>query len=95
MSKAIYDGVAKLGLQAVASPDVRSKTVIATYYPPGADDTKFRKSMSQEMGIVVAGGFGPFKGKVFRIGCMGQINREYVERTLEAVGEVLKKTKPS
>ena len=95
MSKAIYDGVAKLGLQAVANPDVRSKTVIATYYPPGVDDTKFRKSMSQEMGIVVAGGFGPFKGKVFRIGCMGQINREYVERTLEAVGEVLKKTKPS
>jgi len=91
MSKALYDGVAKLGLKAVASPDVRSKTVIATYYPPGVDDSQFRKSMAQDKGIVVAGGFGPFKGKVFRIGCMGQINSEYVDRTLKAVGETLRK----
>jgi aspartate aminotransferase-like enzyme len=91
MSKAIYEGVAKLGLKAVASPDVRSKTVIATYYPTGVDDSQFRKSMSQDKGIVVAGGFGPFKGKVFRIGCMGQINKGYVDRTLKAVGETLQK----
>jgi aspartate aminotransferase-like enzyme len=91
MSKAIYDGVAKLGLKAVASPDVRSKTVIATYYPPGVDDAQFRKSIAHDKGIVIAGGFGPFAGKVFRIGCMGQINREYVDRTLGAVGDTLKK----
>jgi aspartate aminotransferase-like enzyme len=91
MSKAIYEGVAKLGLKAVASPDVRSKTVIATYYPAGVDDSQFRKSMAQDKGIVVAGGFGPFKGKVFRIGCMGQIKQEYVDRTLKAVGETLQK----
>jgi len=91
MSKAIYEGVARLGLKAVAGPDVRSKTVIATYYPAGVDDSQFRKSMSQDKGIVVAGGFGPFKGKVFRIGCMGQINSAYVDRTLKAVGETLQK----
>lgn len=95
MSRVLYEGVAKLGLKAVASPDVRSKTVIATYYPPGVDDAKFRKTMAQEMDIVVAGGFGPFKGKVFRIGCMGQVNKDYVDRTLKAVGETLKKPQPS
>jgi aspartate aminotransferase-like enzyme len=90
MSRALYDGVAKLGLKAVASPDVRSRTVIATYYPAGVDDSQFRKSMA-DRGVVVAGGFGPFKGKVFRIGCMGLINRGYVDRTLAAVGETLEK----
>jgi len=94
MSKAIYDGVAKIGLKAVASPDVRSRTVIATYYPPSVDDSQFRKSMAQDKGIVIAGGFGPFKGKVFRIGCMGQINRGYVDRTLDAVGDTLRKFQP-
>ncbi len=91
MAKAIYEGVSKMGLHAVASPDVRSKTVIATYYPPGVDDSAFRKGMAQDHDVVIAGGFGPFKGKVFRIGCMGQINREYVDRTLGAVGQTLKK----
>jgi aspartate aminotransferase-like enzyme len=91
MSRAIYDGIAKLGLEAVASPDVRSKTVIATFYPPSVDDAQFRKSMAGEKNIVIAGGFGPFAGKVFRIGCMGQINRDYVDRTLAAVSDTLKK----
>ena len=91
MAKAIYDGVAKLGLKPVASPDVRSRTVIATYYPPNIDDAQFRKGMAHDKNIVVAGGFGPFAGKVFRIGCMGQINRDYVDRTLSAVGETLER----
>ena len=89
MSRAIYDGVERLGLKAVASPDVRSRTVIAICYPEGTDDSQFRKTMSQDKGVVIAGGFGPFKGKVFRIGCMGLINSEYVGRTLTAVGETL------
>jgi len=91
MSALIYDGVAALGLKTVASPAVRSKTVIATFYPEGMDDSAFRKALSQDHDIVIAGGFGPFSGKVFRIGCMGQINQEYVSRTLKAVDETMKK----
>jgi aspartate aminotransferase-like enzyme len=91
MAKAIYDGISELDLKAVASPEVRSRTVIAVYYPTGIDDAQFRKSMSHDKNIVIAGGFGPFAGKVFRIGCMGQINREYVDKTLTAVSETLKK----
>ncbi|MDV3293056.1 MAG: alanine--glyoxylate aminotransferase family protein [Nitrososphaerales archaeon] len=91
MSAAIYDGLAKLGLKAVASREVRSKTVVATFYPPGVDDSQFRKSMSNDKDVVIAGGFGKFAGKVFRIGCMGQIKEEYVKKTLNAVGDTLKK----
>ena len=89
MSTLIYDGLAGLGLGAVAEKSVRSKTVIASYYPKGIDDAKFRRSLSQEKGVVVAGGFGPFAGRVFRVGCMGQINEGYVKTTLGAVRDTL------
>ncbi len=89
MSALLYDGMASLGLRAVAEKSVRSKTVVATYYPPGVDDSKFRKALSQDKGVVIAGGFGPFKGKVFRVGCMGQINEGLVETTLKAIGDTM------
>jgi len=90
MSASLYDGLARLGLKPVAEKSVRSKTVVASYYPDGVEDSKFRKTLAQSKGIVVAGGFGPFAGKVFRVGCMGQINENYVSRTLTAVDETLK-----
>lgn len=93
MSASLYDGLARLGPKPVAEKSVRSKTVVASYYPDGVEDTKFRRALAQEKGIVVAGGFGPFAGKVFRVGCMGQINEGYVSRTLKAVGETLASVK--
>ncbi len=89
MSTLLYDGLAKQGLKAVAEKSVRSKTVVASYYPPGVDDSAFRKALAQDKGVVVAGGFGPFKGKVFRVGCMGQINEGFVNTTLRAIGETM------
>ena len=95
MSASLYDGLASLGLKPVAERSVRSKTVVASYFPEGVEDAKFRKTLSQDRGIVVAGGFGPFAGKVFRVGCMGQINEGYVTRTLEAVRDTLASMKAS
>ncbi|HYA55256.1 MAG TPA: alanine--glyoxylate aminotransferase family protein [Nitrososphaerales archaeon] len=89
MSALLYDGLAKQGLGPVAEKSVRSKTVVASYYPQGVDDSKFRKSLARDKGVVIAGGFGPFKGKVFRVGCMGQINDSIVETTLKAIGETM------
>jgi aspartate aminotransferase-like enzyme len=89
MSALIYDGLASQGLDPVAEKSVRSKTVIASYYPPGVDDAKFRKALSHDKNVVIAGGFGPFKGKVFRVGCMGQINEGFVDTTLKAIGETM------
>jgi aspartate aminotransferase-like enzyme len=89
MSGLLYDGLAKQGLGPVAEKSVRSKTVVASYYPQGVDDSKFRKAIARDEGVVIAGGFGPFKGKVFRVGCMGQINESIVETTLKAIGETM------
>jgi aspartate aminotransferase-like enzyme len=89
MSALLYDGLAKMGLKAVAEKSVRSKTVVASYYPQGVDDAKFRKALAHDRGVVIAGGFGPFAGKVFRVGCMGQINEGYVSTTLDAISGTL------
>ena len=89
MSEMLYSGLAGLGLEAVAEKSVRSKTVVASYYPQGVDDAKFRRTLAQDRGVVIAGGFGPFAGKVFRVGCMGQINEVYVNTTLKAIGETM------
>ncbi len=89
MSALLYDGLARAGMKPVAETSVRSRTVVASYYPEGVADDRFRKTLAQERGIVIAGGFGPFAGKVCRVGCMGQINEDYVQRTLKAMSETL------
>ncbi len=89
MSGLLYDGLAAQGLRPVAEKSVRSKTVVASYYPQGVDDSQFRKALAKDKEVVVAGGFGPFKGKVFRVGCMGQINEGLVQTTLKAIGETM------
>jgi aspartate aminotransferase-like enzyme len=37
---------------------------------------------------LVAGGFGKLKGKVFRIGCMGEVNKYHVMRTISSINSV-------
>jgi aspartate aminotransferase-like enzyme len=89
MSSYLYDGLASMKLRPVAERIVRSRTVVASFYPQGVDDAKFRKTLASEKEIVIAGGFGPFAGKVFRVGCMGQINKEIVDSTLKGIEETL------
>ncbi len=84
-----YSILGRLGAKSFASEDVRSNTVIPLLYPPGVDDLNFRKTLDEEFDVIIAGGFGEYKGKMFRIGCMGDINEKYVEQTVSAVGKVL------
>ena len=39
---------------------------------PGIDDKKFRELLSTKFKVLLAGGFGELKGKVFRVGCMAK-----------------------
>jgi aspartate aminotransferase-like enzyme len=47
--------------------------------------------MLEEYGIVVAGGLGPLKDKAFRVGHMGNVNRNDTLATLAAVEGALSK----
>jgi aspartate aminotransferase-like enzyme len=89
-AKSLYDGVEALGLKPFAGAEVRSRTVVATLYPGGIDDRVFRKTMREKYGVVIAGGLGPLKTKLFRVGCMGLVSETHVRRTLNAIKGTLK-----
>jgi aspartate aminotransferase-like enzyme len=89
LASKIYRAVASLGLSPFAAEGVRSNTVIATMYPPGIDDGQFRRTISEKYDVVIAGGFGKMKGKLFRIGCMGHVSESDVNRTVAALAMTL------
>lgn len=84
-AEAFYAGLDAMGLTAFAKPDARSNVVISVNYLPGMDDKKFRTLLSEQFKVLIAGGFGELKGKVFRIGSMGEVNKYHVMRTLSSI----------
>src|ERR671930_637698 len=84
-AEAFYAGLSAMGLTPFAKSDARSNMVIAVNYAPGLDDKKFRALLADEFKVLVAGGFGHLKGKVFRVGCMGEVSKYHVLRTLSPI----------
>ena len=73
------------GFTPFANENARSNVVIALNYIDGMDDKKFRTLLSDKFRVLVAGGFGNLKGKVFRIGSMGEVNEYHVMRTMSSI----------
>ncbi len=90
-ARQLYSMLDAMSLKALADPKVRSNTVIAAWYPPGIDDKVFRKKLSDEQDIVIGAGVGSLKGKVFRIGSMGDISSTHVNRTASALSLTFQK----
>ncbi|HZD36915.1 MAG TPA: alanine--glyoxylate aminotransferase family protein [Nitrososphaeraceae archaeon] len=89
-ANAFYTGLSELGFTPFAHPEARSNVVIAFNYMPGIEDKTFRKMLGEHFRVLVAGGFGELKGKVFRIGSMGEVDRYHVVRTLSSIALTLK-----
>jgi aspartate aminotransferase-like enzyme len=88
-SDALYSGLSAIGLTPFAQKDSRSTVVIALNYLDGLEDKIFRDTLAQKFRVLVAGGFGDLKGKVFRVGCMGEVNKYHVMRTISAISSTL------
>ncbi|HEY6883827.1 MAG TPA: alanine--glyoxylate aminotransferase family protein [Nitrososphaeraceae archaeon] len=88
-AEAFYAGLNTMGLTPFAKPDAQSNVVIAVNYLPGMEDKKFRGLLSEQFKVLVAGGFGDLKGKVFRVGSMGEVNRYHVMRTLSSIASAI------
>jgi aspartate aminotransferase-like enzyme len=88
-AEAFYVGLNAMGLKPFANSDARSNVVIAVKYLPDMDDKKFRGLLSEEFRVLLAGGFGDLKGKVFRIGSMGEVNKYHVMRTLSSIASTI------
>jgi len=71
LAEAARAGVDALGLGVYPDRRFASNTVTAIRYPAGVDDNAFRKELREKHGTIVAGGQGPLKGQIFRIGHMG------------------------
>jgi aspartate aminotransferase-like enzyme len=87
----LYSAVESMGLECFADKGCRSNTVIAVNYPKGINDEKFRAIMSEEQGVVITGGFGPLKGKILRVGSMGDVTSAHIQRTVDAMAKTFSK----
>ncbi len=66
-----------------------SNTVTAIKMPENVTDKELRGTLQNEYGITISGGQEHLKGKIFRIGTMGNIGKAEVVTTLAAVEDVL------
>ncbi len=83
----LYSAVESMGIECFADKGCRSNTVIAVRCPKGVSDEQFRAIMSEEHSVVITGGFGPLKGKILRIGSMGDVTSAHIQRTVDAMGK--------
>jgi aspartate aminotransferase-like enzyme len=70
-----------------------SNTVTAIKMPEGVTDKELRGTLREEFGITISGGQEHLKGKIFRIGTMGNITKFHVLATLSAIESILIKKK--
>jgi alanine-glyoxylate transaminase/serine-glyoxylate transaminase/serine-pyruvate transaminase len=69
---ALLAGIEAMGIEPfVENPAERQVTVTGIKIPEGIEDAKVRRQLLDEFGIEIAGGMGPVKGKIWRVGLMG------------------------
>ena len=80
-------GLRAIGFELLAADDVASKTVTAAWIPEALDWKAFNAGLKRR-GLVLAGGQGKLKGKIFRLGHLGSVTTDDILAaigTLEAV----------
>jgi alanine-glyoxylate transaminase/serine-glyoxylate transaminase/serine-pyruvate transaminase len=90
-AEAFWKGLDELGLPPLVDYSHRIATLSTPQIPTGVDDAQVRQRLLEEYNIEIAGGFGPLKGKVWRVGLMGFSSRlENVRLLLAALEDILK-----
>jgi aspartate aminotransferase-like enzyme len=74
LARATRAGVNGLGLELFSPDDDSSAMVTALLMPEGIDGQECYTVLRDRHGIVLAGGHGPLRGKIMRIGHMGYMN---------------------
>jgi aspartate aminotransferase-like enzyme len=70
-----------------------SNTVTAVKAPADMEVSKFNSTLRDEFKVVIAGGQGGMKGKVFRIGHLGYVTEKDMDEVLAAMDKALPKAK--
>jgi len=81
-----------IGLKVLAKPGFEADTVTAVLYPEGygIDDIKFRREVERR-NVLITYGYGPLRGRSFRVGHMGSVTANDLLSTVGAIEAALKK----
>ena len=89
--EALAAGLGALGLALATEEGHRLPMLNAVTVPDGVDEARVRTRLLAEHGIEIGGGLGPMKGKVWRIGLMGESSRRaHVLTVLAALEDALR-----
>ena len=84
-ARAIRAAAEALGLELFSRAGAHSPTVVAIRVPDGIDGDAIRTSLRESRGVVIGGGQKELKGKIIRIGTMGDLTQTDVLGALGAL----------
>jgi aspartate aminotransferase-like enzyme len=91
-SKSMREGLKGLGLKLFPKNEkYASNTVTASWGPQAVPVGDIIKTLLEDTGIVIAGGMGETKGKIFRVGTMGACTQKEVKLTVDGIKEAISK----
>jgi alanine-glyoxylate transaminase / serine-glyoxylate transaminase / serine-pyruvate transaminase len=76
VAAALRAGLEALGIGLLADPEHRLNPLTTALIPEGIDDAAVRRQLLEGYNIEIGGGLGELRGKVWRIGLMGESARE-------------------
>ncbi|MFH1774781.1 MAG: alanine--glyoxylate aminotransferase family protein [Methanobacteriota archaeon] len=91
LAKAAREAIKAMNLELFPSESIASNTVTAIKIPHGLTDDDIRGRLKRDFGILLAGGQEHLKGKIFRIGHMGNIGYLDLMEVISALELVLKR----
>lgn len=84
-ARAIREAFNALGVTVFSQPGAHSPTVVAGNVPAGVDSATLLRKLREERGVVLSGGQLELKGKIIRMGTMGDISQTDVLGALGAI----------
>ncbi len=93
-SQAIRAAFEALGLEIFSQPGAHSVTVVTAKVPVGVDAATLLRGLRENRGVTLAGGQLDLKGKIIRMGTMGDISQTDVLAAIEAIETALLEVTP-
>lgn len=86
----LRDGLEAMGFEFLVDKEYRLPMLNAVKIPEGIDDAAVRKQLLEDYNIEIGGGLGPFAGKIWRIGLMGESStKNHVNMLLSALKQII------
>ncbi len=86
----LRDGLEAMGFEFLVEKQYRLPMLNAVVIPDGVDEALVRKRLLEEYNIEIGGGLGPYAGKIWRIGLMGESSTpNHVNMLLAALKQVM------